>query len=307
MHDLEVPDDFAGGGSQRDYRIGVVVATFALAAVEVRARAAGGNEDETALRINRNDRPRVGCASLSRTVSRPGLSRGVVGSFRYRVPTPRDFAGSCVVGPHDPSLELNAAIVADGRTDDYQVADDRRRRGNFIVASVDQSNVVRQINLSAFSEIIAQSASRRVESYETRIDRGDVNAPLSRPAIRPARNSTTGDFRVTRHQIDFRVVAPALGSLLRIEGNHAIEGGAQVEYAVYDDRCGFECGVAHGPAFYASGSGPISPSDFQVLDVVAVDLRKRRVARASWIAPIGRPFSVTGWVILCGDEIQVEQ
>src|SRR4029077_1274236 len=62
MNHLKVPNDFSRRSAQRDYRVCVFVVTFALAAVEVRARAASRNEDQTALGINRDDRPGVGRA-----------------------------------------------------------------------------------------------------------------------------------------------------------------------------------------------------------------------------------------------------
>src|SRR5262249_46706539 len=59
MNDLEAPDEFSGGGFERDDRVGPFVVAFADAAVIVGAGAARRNEDEIAFGIDGNCGPSV--------------------------------------------------------------------------------------------------------------------------------------------------------------------------------------------------------------------------------------------------------
>ena len=74
VHDLEVPDDLAGGAAQRDHGVRVAVRADALAAVVVRARAAGRQEHEAALDVHGHHRPDVGGAGPAPAVPRPRRS-----------------------------------------------------------------------------------------------------------------------------------------------------------------------------------------------------------------------------------------
>src|SRR4029450_2101537 len=103
--------------------------------------------------------------------------------------------------------------------------------------------------------------------------------PGRRATVEPGRDSARGDFGVAAREVDARVIAPALGPGRRVEGDDAVEGGAQVEGAVDQDRRRLEGRLARGRPFDLRLAGVKGPGGFEMLDVLAVDPRGRREAR----------------------------
>src|SRR5690606_38988595 len=128
VHDLEVPDDLAGFGAQRDDAVRIQVAAGAFAAVVVGRCAAGGDEDEAAFGVDGHDGPGVGRAGLGGGFGGPLLVAGVVRGARDRIPQPAQFAGAGVVGADRTALEVDRAVVANGGADDHGIAEDGGRR-----------------------------------------------------------------------------------------------------------------------------------------------------------------------------------
>src|SRR5437773_3217192 len=117
---------------------------------------------------------------------------GIVGDG---IPRPPDCPGVSIERTHYAARHVDARVVADSRTDDHQIVDDRRR-GCFLV-NLDlvlravvvpgSTDLLLQVDLSAGSEIGAELAVCSVERDETGVNRGDEDASaarLSRPAIR---------------------------------------------------------------------------------------------------------------------------
>ena len=187
VHDLEVPDYLAARGAQRDDRVRVAIVSAPLAAVEVRAGASGRNEDEAALRIGRQDRPGVGGAATVRAVAGPGGARRIVAPARNRVPRPAQGAGARVERAHDAACVVGALVVADRRTDDDEVPDDRGRARHLVVAARSVSGTLEEVDLPAGSEIGAATAGRRIERDQARIQSPDEDPPPARGAGRRSR------------------------------------------------------------------------------------------------------------------------
>ena len=81
MDALEVPDLFAGLGVEREQGVGVEVVADAVAAVEVVDRRAGGREDHSAGRVDRESGPCVGGASRLPCACGPGLVAWLAGMW----------------------------------------------------------------------------------------------------------------------------------------------------------------------------------------------------------------------------------
>ena len=88
MYELPMPDDASGVRAQRDDGVCVRVVAKPLAAEEIRARGTGGYEDETARRINRQDRPRVRGSCAFRIASSPASCSGLRVARGNRIPRP---------------------------------------------------------------------------------------------------------------------------------------------------------------------------------------------------------------------------
>src|SRR5437867_3688114 len=176
VHDLEMPDRFSCGGAQGDYRVRIDVAAAPLASVEIRARTAGRYEQEPALRIGRDHRPDIRRPCLRGAIPLPGFARRIAGIARYRVPAPAQLAGPRVESAHDAALELDAAIVAHGRSHDHEARDHGRRRSNLVVSAVNQPDVARQIDLAILSEVFAWNACGCVQS-----DQAGIQGPKENP------------------------------------------------------------------------------------------------------------------------------
>jgi hypothetical protein len=125
VHHLEVPCDLTIGGVQRDERVGVQVLAESFTAEKVRACTPGGNEYQTPLRINRDDRPRIGRAGSRASGAAPRIGPGLVCRW-MRVPHPAQLAAAGVVCAHDAIGCVDALIVGDRRSHDHEIANDGR-------------------------------------------------------------------------------------------------------------------------------------------------------------------------------------
>src|SRR5262249_32967362 len=135
MDYLEMPDDLTRPGLERDHGVRVRVRPEPLAAVEIRARTAGGKEEEASFGVDGHHRPHVRSARAAPAVARPGRTRGIRLARGDRVPAPSERAASRIVRAHDAALDVDGAIVADRGADDDEPAHDGRRRRHLVTAA----------------------------------------------------------------------------------------------------------------------------------------------------------------------------
>src|SRR5918998_4130813 len=133
---LIVPDQLAAGSAERNDGVSVGIASKPLAAVVVRAGAAGGYEDQVSSGIHRELSPDVGRTGVSGAPVLPGLEGRVRRLAGGGVPQPAQRSGASVEGPHDAALQRRGSVNPDGGADDDQVANHNRWRCNTILAGV---------------------------------------------------------------------------------------------------------------------------------------------------------------------------
>ena len=161
MHQLLLPDQLAGRGPQRHDRVGVAIVALALAAEEIRARRAGRDEHQIALRIDREDRPGIGGAGQRRLLGLP-VRMGRIGRIaRDRVPEPDAPAAAGIEGLHDAELQIDRPVVADRRPGDHQIARDRGRRRDRVLAGVGEADVHGEVDRAVVAEIRARPPGAR--------------------------------------------------------------------------------------------------------------------------------------------------
>src|SRR3954451_11233127 len=122
MHDLETPRDFAAANPERCYRVGVSIVTLALAAIEIRPRAARWNEYQAQFGIGRHHAPGV-CA--------PGARKRC-----ERIPGPPELPGLRVIRPYDATLDVGCAIISNRRPDNYDSIHHCGRRCDLVIPRI---------------------------------------------------------------------------------------------------------------------------------------------------------------------------
>src|SRR5262249_20698961 len=148
--------------------------------------------------------------------------------------------------------QLDAAIVADRGADDDEPAHDGGRRSDLIAAAVvADADALAEIDLSVTSEAWAGCPGRGVERDEPRVDGCDEDAPTTgatrtRVGIEPGGPPGRGDDGETALGIEVRVVAPALGPRLGVEGDDAVVRCAEKQCVVHHERRGLEGDEAPG-------------------------------------------------------------
>ena len=294
MHQLLLPDQLAGRRPQRHDRVGVAIVAPALAAEEIRARRAGRDEHQIALRIDREDRPGIGGAGQRRLLGLP-VSMGRIGRIaRDRVPEPDAPAAAGIEGLHDAELQIDRPVVADRRPGDHQIARDRGRRRDRVLAGVGEADVHGEVDRAVVAEIRARPPGAAVERDQPAIQRTDED-PMRAGRIRcgagipPAAHAARGRLGVAAAAIDPGIMTPDLLARRRIERDHGVERGRQVEPALRQDRRRLERHLVLRREALARLAGAIGPGDLQLADIATVDLSKRSIAGAAGIAAIAAP------------------
>src|SRR5262245_48420834 len=99
MHQLVMPDAFAGARVERHDRVAEEIVARTIAAVEIEARAAEADERDAALLVDRELAPVVNAAGIPVRVGWPGVVAELAG-MRDAVEDPLKFAGADVVRLH---------------------------------------------------------------------------------------------------------------------------------------------------------------------------------------------------------------
>ncbi len=154
---------------------------------------------------------------------------------------------------------------------------------------------IAQVDLATFAKVCAGRAVGRIDGHQSRILCGLKDSPAARliacpRGIEPRRGAAVDEsVAVVAVQFNLRVVGPALRPRFRIEGDHAIERSREIERAVNQKRCGLETASLTVAVTLGNVAGVESPRDFQLRNILAVDLRERRITHAAGVMAVVRP------------------
>ncbi len=201
---LEVPAQLARARRRAaTTRVGVEVRAGAVAAVEVGARRADGQEHEAAREIGGDRGPDVGGAG-ARGAALPGLVSRLARA-RDGVEGPAQRAAAHVEGAHVAGRRVRAQRVGDRRADHDHVADHRAGEVTlYSQASCSGAMPASRSTRARGREVGARLAGRRVEGDQPRVERARGRRARRR---RPSRlgSRPVGDAAVDPH---VRVVRP---------------------------------------------------------------------------------------------------
>ena len=141
-------------------------------------------------------------------------------------------------------------LSKNGRANDDEAVDDRRRRRHVIFVSelVRAPNPDVEIHAASNSEVGAWSAAASVQRDQPRIERRDVDSRATWRScgarrVDPGGHPASGDLIVSEcNAIDVRVEGPSRRSAFRIQCDHACGWRGDVQRAVEHQRRRFECG-----------------------------------------------------------------
>ena len=190
---------------------------------------------------------------------------------------------------------MRPPVVDHPRAQHHRVADDHRRRGHGVgPAAILFAQRGLQVGLTAGAEVCAAFAGRGVESDQPGVQRADEDALAARLArrcgtIRPVHDPAVGNLGVMRFRIYPGIEAPAFRPGFRIDGEHPVEGGREIQGAADQDRRGLKrVFVGRGVAFPGL-AGAEYPDRGQSPDIFRPDLRRRREFRATGIIRVVGP------------------
>ncbi len=311
VHGLEVPDALAGLRVEGHDGVRVQVRPGSVAAVEVRARGAHGQENPATGEVRGDGGPdvggaRAGGAGLPGLVARLALvGDGVEG--------PHAAAAAHVEGPDVARGRIRPDRVGNGGAHHDHVAHDGARRGHVVLVRVgNRLEVGQEVHGATGSEVCAGRPGGGVERDETRVEGGEEDA--ARAAALPVRLAPVGHATVDDHvgvearEVDARIEGPELPARLGVEGDHAVVGRGEEQSPVDDEGRGLEGGalvdlVGEGPL--AEVSVAVGPGHLEPTHVARMDVGERRVA-----APAGRSLGdgpVGGLALGRADESQRER
>ena len=296
VDELLLPHEPAAPGIERQQRVGETIATQAHAAVEVGARRTGRDQHQAVLLVDRHHAPGVAGAGARGLCKVPLGRRRVRGRIRQRVEGPQLRAAAGVVGADDTALHVGGAVVADRGTHYHGIAVDGRRGGHQVRARIANAHTARQIDLAAIAEVVARATGFGIERQQACVQRAGEHPPPARTglpglAALPDTDAAGTDFGVAPGAIDARIEAPARAPGLRIECDHDVRAGLEIQETEGEHRGGFEGELAGARQPRAQLGGAIGPGDRQPGDIGAVDLIEAREALAKRITAVVAPVA----------------
>ncbi len=283
VHLLEVPGIFAFERHRHDRGAEQIIArTIGADANGLRSWLAGREIDEAEIRIDRRCLPNIGATLF------PGVGFDGIGIVGLRPGVGAELAGGRD-GPEAPFFlaglgverreeAARLPISAGNAGIDHAVVE--QRRGGDGVAILPAGELGSPDLLAGLD----------VEGNEIAVELAEKNLaiPHRNAAVVPA----AADCRNVL--LDARAVLPYERTGLAVEREHVVIAGGNVEDAVFDDRSAFK------RILLAEARAQVRhPGALEVLDVVAVDLGQRRIARVAPIAANREPV-LAGWLAQLG-------
>ena len=291
VQNLEVPFALAGLCVQRHDALAEETVARLVAAPEVVGCALDGEIDHAQLGIGRHHRPDGCCAKVLPAVILPRVVAEFAGA-RNRVEGPQALAGADVEAAHiarRAALPLDR-VVAD-HLDDNNVAHDDARRGGVHVLQRTiiawRQELLHQVDLAVDAEVRIGLAGHRVDGQQAAIDR--VVQDALRCPVSPPRQGAAGAGEAARRLLAIGIgfVRPQRGAGRRVDRRDAGAAVGHVHHAIDHQRRRLPVGVRA-----AGDVGRLPPPcDFQLANILRVDLREWGIARVARIAAPGDPFT----------------
>ena len=319
------------------------VVAWAMAAVVVRRRRIRGQIDIAEFGVGAHGRPHGDLPRIAPGIALPRVVSGFAW-LRHGVKRPQQLARAHVVGTNPSrDLFLGDDQRRDRRRRDDHIAHHDRRRLHGIgeCVQVVARSAIRarqaghQVDPAVHAEVRDWAASEGIDRHQIAVAGAPVDAgggavaPVGHAALIPPGGHGGGASLVAPG-----IERPPLAAGGRIERRAHRRGRVQIEQPAHHQRRGLEVGderrLAVAPARGVEArefgehvrrrTAPLTtaggadaqmrvrrwraPRHPQAADVVAGDLRERRVLRAGEIAAVGRPLAGRGAArrILCGGE-----
>jgi len=170
---------------------------------------------------------------------------------------------------------------------------------------------IAQADFASFAEVGAGRAGSRVEGDEAGVEGGFKQSAMAGLRGWSRRIKPCGDAAVDKSvsvvavQIDFRVVRPTLLAGFRIERDDTIEGCGQIQSSISYDRRALKAAPFPVTSAIRHVTGVEDPGYLELRDIIAVDLRERRVTHATGIVAVRWP--VVGRVAGCSADTSKTQ
>ena len=293
VHGLETPAHLPRRGLQRDHRVRVAVVARSQTAKEIRTGAAGRNEHEPAFLVHRHRRPGVGVAFRGWLRALPGRRRRILSHTRNRIPLPARRTGPGIKSPHRTHRRHHPGVIPNRRTNHHCVSNGDGRRRDLELPRPQQRHPRIDADLAVHSEPKAAAARRRVQGDQTRIVRAH-EYPLGtyprRVRIAPMGHAATDELvRGILAEVDTEIEAPPLGTTARIEGDDLVEGRAEDEGVVHEDRGALRGRLIHVIRTRGHVARPVLPNRGEAGHVGCGDLVCLTVAVAARVSAVVGP------------------
>ena len=187
MDRLEVPAVRARAAVEGHHAVAVEVRPLAVAPVEVVGGRGQGKEDETALLVHAQERPRVRSSPVPPGVGLPGLVAGLARPG-HGVEAPKHLARARVESPHVAARASGVAVAHQAARHDH-VAAHRDRRGQAVLRLGKAVGHARaQVHLARLAEARVGLAGLRVHGKEPALDVAQVQESLL--SVGPGRHAS---------------------------------------------------------------------------------------------------------------------
>ena len=266
------------GNRWMEMSIGRLAPSGAQSAVVIRAGTPRRDEEQIALGIRRDGRPRVRGPELHRLTVRERVANTDKG-----LPCPPRRSGMCIEASNDPGRLVCVLSVQDRGPHDDQVADHGGRRGVLELGptALDPGNTDAEVHPPAAGEVRAGHTRRSVQREQARIVRGkeDPSGTLlagGAGLVGPDRQAARSHHAmVLVRSIDLRIEGPKLVSRLGVEGDRSAERGHYVEDTVDHEGGGLERGPGESVLVRLHVAGPIRPQATSRYSTLSAEMSER--------------------------------
>ena len=296
MDRLVVPLALTGREIQREDALAEEPVARPVAAVVIAGRHLDAHVDGVELLIDAHLRPHAGVAGVGPRILEPRIVAELAGA-RHGMKDPAALAGAHVVGAHIANHRLvvarRAALDVRRTDDDGVLRNDRRGvQSDLVVQLVDLLIVVLlQIDDAVHAEGGDAMTSSRIERDHL-VSGRDVNDPCFL-AVAPVREPAARQLS-RRHLAALALVEAVHPEQLagrRVERHGRAPGARrEIQDAIYHQRRRLKVEFRPRP----ERLGLEAEGDFELAEVLGVDLVERRVASTRKVSAVGAPFAVHG-------------